>query len=72
MTKVELVQALATLPDDAEILIEAWPDTGDERADLAALPRHGELYAIGRAETVPTGERNSVSFTLKPDTKFKP
>jgi hypothetical protein len=72
MTKVELVQALATVPDDAEILIEAWPDTGDERADLAALPRHGELYAVGQAEIVPTGEGNSVFFTLKPTPNLRP
>jgi hypothetical protein len=72
MTKDELIQLLAELPHDAEILIEAWPDTGDQRADLAALPRHGELYAIRGAEIIPHEDSNAAFLTLKPDTKYRP
>jgi hypothetical protein len=72
MTKAELIETLAELPHDAEILIEAWPDTGDQRADLAALPRHGELYATREAEIIPAEGDNAAFLSLKPDTKFKP
>jgi hypothetical protein len=72
MTKAELIRALADLPEDAEIMIEAWPDTGQQRADLAALPRHGELYPIYEVEAMPADEGNAAFLTLKPDTKLKP
>jgi hypothetical protein len=72
MTKAELIERLAGLPDDTEVLIEAWPDTGEQRADLAALPRYGELYAIKGADIVPAERENAAFVTLKPDTAFKP
>ena len=72
MTKAELIEKLAGVPDDTEVLIEAWPDTGEQRADLAALPRYGELYAIKRADMIPAEGENAAFITLKPDTAFKP
>jgi hypothetical protein len=71
MTKAELIQALAELPNDAEILIEAWPDTGNQRADLAALPRHGELYPTRDFEIVSAEGDNAAFLTLRPNTKSR-
>jgi hypothetical protein len=70
MTKAELIDVLAHLPDDAEVLIEAWPDTGHQRSDLAALPRHGELYAIKEADILQAEGENAPFLILKPDTGF--
>jgi hypothetical protein len=69
MTKAEFVQAIAGLPDDAQILIEAWPDTGNQKADLAACPIPGELYPIREAELIPEEGRNAAFVTLKADTR---
>jgi hypothetical protein len=71
MTKAELIETLTDLADNAEILIEAWPDTGQQRADVAALPRCGELYAIKAADIIPAEGDNAAFLTLKPDTEFK-
>jgi hypothetical protein len=70
MTKAELIETLTDLADDAEIL-EAWPDTGQQRGDVAALPRYGELYAIKEADIIPAEGDNAAFLTLKPDTEFK-
>jgi hypothetical protein len=67
MTKAELLTAMAALPDDAEILIEAWPDSGDQRADLARLPVHGELYGIGATEIIEGDELQPPFFTIQPE-----
>jgi hypothetical protein len=72
MTKAELIEVLADLSDDAEILIEAWPDSGKRPPDLAALPRYGELYAIKEAEIISAEGDDAAFLTLKPDTGFKP
>ncbi|MEA2759311.1 MAG: hypothetical protein QOH65_1924 [Methylobacteriaceae bacterium] len=72
MTKAELIETLALLPDDAEVLIEAWPDTGEQRVSLAALPRYGELYAIKEADIIPAEGENPAFLTLKADTEFNP
>jgi hypothetical protein len=68
MTKAELLQALAPLPDDAEILIEAWPDSGNQREDLRRLPVCGELYTA-TAEVI-EGEGGHPAFlNMKPITR---
>jgi hypothetical protein len=72
MTKAELIEVLADLAEDAEILIEAWPYTGDRRHDLAAFPLNGELYAIKEADIIPAEGNNAAFLTLKPETEFKP
>jgi hypothetical protein len=72
MTKAELIEVLADLAEDAEILIEAWPYTGDRRRDLAAFPLNGELYAIKEADIIPAEGNNAAFLTLKPETEFKP
>jgi hypothetical protein len=72
MTKAELIEVLADLAEDAEILIEAWPYTGDPRRDLAAFPLNGELYAIKEADIIPAEGNNAAFLTLKPETEFKP
>jgi hypothetical protein len=72
MTKAELIEVLGDLADDAEILIEAWPYTGDRRRDLAAFPLNGELYAIKEADVIPAEGNNAAFLTLKPETEFKP
>jgi hypothetical protein len=70
MTKAELIETLAGLPD--EVLIEAWPDTGQQRAHLALLPRYGELYAIKKVDIIPAEGENAAFLTLEPDTEFRP
>jgi hypothetical protein len=64
MTKAELIEALAELPDGAEMFIEAWPD-------LARLPLKGELYAIRQADIIPIEGDNPAFLTLTPDMEFK-
>lgn len=41
MTKKELIQALARLPDDAQVLICSWPSDTDERG-----PGRDDLFTI--------------------------
>jgi hypothetical protein len=64
MTKAGLIEALAQLPDDAEVFIEAWPD-------LSRLPLNGELYAIRQADIIPIEGDNPAFLTLTPDMEFK-
>jgi hypothetical protein len=64
MTKAELIERLAHLPPDAEVLIEAWPY-------LAVLPLNGELYAIRHADTIPIEGDNPAFLTLTPDIEFR-
>jgi hypothetical protein len=64
MTKAGLIEALADLPNNAEILIEAWPD-------FARLPLNGELYAIRQADIIPIEGENPAFLTLTPDMEFK-
>jgi hypothetical protein len=64
MTKAGLIEALAQLPDDAEVFIEAWPD-------LSRLPLNGELYAIRQADSIPVEGDNPAFLTLTPDMEFK-
>jgi hypothetical protein len=59
-----LIETLTDLPDDAEILVEAWPH-------LAALPLNGELYAI-QADLVPAEGCSPAFLTLKPEIASKP
>lgn len=69
MTKAELIAALAPLPDNAEVLIEAWPDSGDQRADLRRLPVLGELYPIGATDIIEGDKDQPPFFTMQPDLK---
>jgi hypothetical protein len=69
MKKAELIAALAASPDEAEVLIEAWPNTGDPREDLRRLPVHGELYSIAATHVIAGDEQDHDPpfFILQPD-----
>lgn len=67
MTKAALLTAMTALPDNAEILIEAWPDSGDRGADLRRLPVQGELYRIGATDTIEGDELQPPFFTIQPE-----